>query len=120
MSQEPNIDATLWEKCTQDGNAAYKQGNFSEAERLLGQALTESQKFGPMHDRVARSLNNLAELYRKQGKYLPAKSMLKRALQIREKSLGANHPDVAKALNNLAGLLQAEGKFSAAEPMFKR
>ena len=41
------------------------------------------------------SLNNLAELYRNQGRYAEAEPLYKRSLAIREKALGPDHPDVA-------------------------
>ena len=41
------------------------------------------------------SLNNLAELYRAQGRYADAEPLYKRSLAIREKALGPDHPDVA-------------------------
>ena len=52
---------------------------------------------GPDHPNVATSLNNLAELYRNQGKYAEAEPLYKRSLAIREKALGPDHPDVAPA-----------------------
>jgi tetratricopeptide (TPR) repeat protein len=55
---------------------------------------------------VAATLNNLAVLYGKRGKYKEAEPLCKRALEIREKVLGKDHPDVAKQLNNLALLCQ--------------
>ena len=55
---------------------------------------------------VAATLNNLAVLYGKRGKYKDAEPLCKRALEIREKVLGRDHPDVAKQLNNLALLCQ--------------
>ncbi len=57
---------------------------------------------GPEHPHVATSLNNLAGLYRAQGKYAEAEPLLKRSLAISEKALGPEHPDVATSLNNLA------------------
>jgi tetratricopeptide (TPR) repeat protein len=56
--------------------------------------------------KVAATLNNLAVLYGKRGKYKDAEPLCKRALEIREKVLGKDHPDVAKQLNNLALLCQ--------------
>jgi len=47
------------------------------------------------HPHVATSLNNLAELYRTQGKNEEALPLLQRSLAIREKTLGPDHPDVA-------------------------
>ena len=61
-------------------------------------------------------MNNLAELYRAQGKYAEAEPLYKRALGIREKALGPDHPDVATGLNNLAELYRVQGKYAEAEP----
>ena len=60
---------------------------------------------------MAATLNNLAVLYGKRGKYKEAEPLCKRALEIREKVLGKDHPDVAKQLNNLALLCQNQGKY---------
>ena len=67
---------------------------------------------------MATALNNLAELYRRQGKYVEAEPLYKRALVIREKALGPNHPDVAQSLNNLA--LVYSKVYTEAEPLLKR
>ena len=69
---------------------------------------------------VAISLNNLAELYRNQGKYDEAEPLYQRALAIREKSLGSDHPDVATSLNNLAVLYSDQGRYDEAEPLYQR
>ncbi len=65
---------------------------------------------GPEHPDVGTSLNNLAELYRAQGKYPDAEPLHKRALAIVEKALGPEHPDVATALENYAALLRKTGR----------
>jgi tetratricopeptide (TPR) repeat protein len=62
---------------------------------------------------VATSLNNLALLYRDQGRYEEAEPRFQRALEIREKALGPEHPDVAQSLNNLAGLYHDQGRYEA-------
>lgn len=61
--------------------------------------------------KVAATLNNLAVLYGKRGKYKDAEPLCKRALEIREAVLGKGHPDVAKQLNNLALLCQNQVLF---------
>jgi tetratricopeptide (TPR) repeat protein len=58
--------------------------------------------FGQDHPNVAISLNNLAELYRAQGKYSEAEPLYKRALVIWEKVLGPDHPHIATVLENMA------------------
>ena len=45
---------------------------------------------------LATSLNNLAEVYRLQGRYAEAKPLYKRSLAIREKTLGPEHPELAQ------------------------
>ncbi|MFM8922531.1 MAG: tetratricopeptide repeat protein [Microcystis panniformis] len=69
---------------------------------------------------MANSLNNLADLYRAQGKYAEAEPLYLRALAIREKQLGAEHPHVANSLNNLADLYQSQGKYTEAESLYQR
>jgi tetratricopeptide (TPR) repeat protein len=77
-----------------------------------------------LHDDPAAAeptlLNNLADLYRAQGRYADAEPLYKRSLAIREKALGADHPDVATSLNNLANLYRAQGRYADAEPLYKR
>ena len=74
---------------------------------MLNDALEIREKtLGEDHPAVAATLNNLAVLYGKRGKYKEAEPLCKRALEIREKVLGKDHPDVAKQLNNLALLCQ--------------
>ncbi len=66
------------------------------------------------------ALNNLAELYRAQGRYAEAEPLFKRALAIVEKSLGPEHPHVAKALQNYAALLRETGRGAEATRMEAR
>jgi esterase/lipase superfamily enzyme len=69
---------------------------------------------------VGTLLNNLAELYRSQGRYSEAEGLFERALSIREKALGPNHPHVGISLNNLARLYQSMDRYAEAEPLYRR
>jgi tetratricopeptide (TPR) repeat protein len=64
--------------------------------------------------------NNLAGLYRAQGRYSEAEPLYQRALAIAEHRLGPDHPYVAAILNNLVGLYEAQGRHSEAEPLYQR
>ena len=108
-----------WETYMAAGAKAYQQGNYPEAEKQFGAALKEAEGFGPQDPRLAKNLNNLAELSRAQGKYTDAEPLHKRALAINEKVLGPEHPRVATSLNNLAELYQAQGRDAAAEPRYR-
>jgi hypothetical protein len=59
---------------------------------------------GPDDPEVAFSLAKMGILERDSGRYKMAESFLRRALKIREKSLGVIHPLVVDSLVNLAGL----------------
>ena len=69
---------------------------------------------------MATALNNLAEVYREQGRYADAEGLHKRALAIREKALGQDHPEVAGTLNNLANEYKNQGRYADAEGLYKR
>ena len=69
---------------------------------------------------MATSLNNLAGLYRAQGKYAEAEPLNQRALAIGEKALGPEHPNVAQVLENYAALLRNIGRDDEAEEMGAR
>ncbi len=109
-----------WQSHMDAATTAYQQGNFPEAEKQLGAALKEAEGFGPQDPRLATTLNNLAELYRAQGKYAEAEPLHKRALAIREKALGPEHPHVATSLMNYARLLRETGRSAEAAKMEAR
>ena len=72
---------------------------------------------GAQHPDVAASLNNLALLYRAQGRYGEAEPLYQRALAIYEAVLGTQHPYVAASLNNLAEIYRVQGRYGEAEPL---
>jgi tetratricopeptide (TPR) repeat protein len=75
---------------------------------------------GPEHPDIAVSLNNLAELYRAQGRYADAESHFQRALAIMEKALGPQHPHVAKTRENYTALLRATNRDAEAAQLEAR
>jgi tetratricopeptide (TPR) repeat protein len=110
------------------------QGRYDEAEPLYKQSLaiweqqlgkyqrTDRPPLGYHHDNLAYadSLNNLAELYRTQGRYSEAEHLYERSLAIWEQQLGKDHPNVANSLNNLGLLYQAQGRYAEAESVYRR
>jgi len=98
-----------------------RSGRLDEAEALFKKSIALLEKtVGPMHPDLAKSLNNLAELYRSQNRESEAEAIHQRILAIREKSLGPNHPDVAKSLNNLALIYHAQKRNGLAEAYYQR
>jgi tetratricopeptide (TPR) repeat protein len=98
-----------------------RSGRLDEAEALFKKSIAILEKtVGPMHPDLAKSLNNLAELYRTQNRESEAEAVHQRILAIRERTLGPNHPDVAKSLNNLALIYHAQKRYAAAEAYYQR
>ena len=75
---------------------------------------------GKEHPDTLRSVSNLAELYRAEGRLAEAEPLYKRALEGRERVLGKEHPDTLTSVNNLAELYRAEGRLAEAKPLYKR
>ncbi|CCI16907.1 Kinesin light chain (modular protein) [Microcystis aeruginosa PCC 9807] len=97
------------------------QGEYDLAAVTLTKCCEEIQsRLGENHPHVAASLNNLAGLYRCQGRYTEAESLYKHSLFLREQLLGENHLDVAQSLNNLAVLYEYQGRYAEAEYLCKR
>ncbi|WP_292619852.1 MULTISPECIES: tetratricopeptide repeat protein [unclassified Nitrobacter] len=55
-------------------------------------------------------MDNLASVYKDEGRYAEAEPLYKQALAIREKALPPDHPDVAQSRKNLADLDSAQGR----------
>ena len=65
------------------------QSFWKDAERWKQEHLYVAQaRFGESHPEITNSLNNLAELYQKMGRYSEAESLHQRALTILENQLG--------------------------------
>jgi tetratricopeptide (TPR) repeat protein len=96
-------------------------GKFADAEPLMRRALAiDEASFGPDHPRVARDLNNLAQLLQATNRLSDAEPLYRRALAVDEANFRSDHPNVANDLNNLAQLLQATNRLSDAEPLMRR
>ncbi len=81
----------------------------SDLQKELGQELE-----------LASVLNELGNLYDKQGQYVEAESFYLQALELRQHLLGDNHPKLANSLNNLAEAYRAQGRYDEAEPMYRK
>ncbi len=133
----PQGAGTEWDKLIQEVETLEREGQHDHAVVVAKKALELAEKnLGPDHPDVATSLNSLAELYRSQARSLitgklwlekdcipeplfeQAEPHYRRALAIREKSLGPDHPDVATSLNNLAELLKLKGRLLTIRKLF--
>jgi tetratricopeptide (TPR) repeat protein len=110
-------DRFLWEEYMSAGVQAGRAGHYEEAERHFKRAATKADELGPQE--MGRTLNNLGELYRRQGRLADAERMFTRSVAVKE-VLGPDHPDIATSLNNLAQVYIAQGRVAAAVPLLER
>jgi tetratricopeptide (TPR) repeat protein len=74
---------TLWEELTTKFMILYQKGRYSEAITVAEKALKVAEKlFDSTHPNFATALNNLAAIYRAQGRYTEAEPLYKPALAI--------------------------------------
>ena len=94
------------------------QNDLGDLEHFLGhdqRSISIKEKaLGPDHPDLATSLNNLAILYRSQGRYEDTEPLYQRFISIKEKALGRDHPSLATGLENYASLLRETGRDSEA------
>jgi tetratricopeptide (TPR) repeat protein len=106
--------------CEEIGHFLHTVGDYGGARPYFEQALAiREHMLGPEHPAVATSLNNLAGLYRAQGRDAEAEPLFQRALAIWEQVLGVAHPDVATSLNNLVLLYHDQGRYIEANALLK-
>jgi tetratricopeptide (TPR) repeat protein len=101
----------------------FRAGQYAEAIPLAEDMLATAEKtLGPEHSDVADILHALGVLYWVQRRYEEAETTHRRALAVREETVGAKHPhpDVADSLNNLALVYRSQGRHREADPLHRR
>lgn len=78
------------------------------------------EQWGIVSLEAARLLDQAGLYLLEQGQYQQARTLLQRALVMRETLLGPEHLDVALSLENLAGPYLYQGLYAQAEPLFER
>ncbi len=89
--------------------------NYTESLKLCQQSLAILiASYGDSHQWVARSLNNLGNIYDSQAQYEKALECFERSLSIRKSIYGDNHPDVAESLSYVGLVYKAQGQYEKA------
>jgi tetratricopeptide (TPR) repeat protein len=143
----PEIDHTVWDRCErllpqaqvaatlieQHGltlpeavRLLHQAGSYLNARRLHAQAGPFLQQalriaevvWGTQHSETASLLNDLADVFTRQGKLEQAESLLLRSLAQRKELRGAEHGEVAESLYYLGELYFDQGKYQQAEPFY--
>ena len=106
----------LYAERIKSGKAADREQELTLAEQYFNQAIVLQTEF-QQQDAVANSLNNLALLYKSQGRFNDAQLLYLQSLDIRKRQLGNDHPDVATSLDNLALLYYSQENYLEAEDL---
>jgi tetratricopeptide (TPR) repeat protein len=94
---------------------------MKEAEEMYLRALRgKEEAWGAKHTSTLETVNNLGNLYWKQGKIKEAEEMYLRALRGFEEAWGAKHTSTSNTVNNLAGLYYDQARISYVMDMKSR
>ncbi len=107
-----------WERVRAQAKDAFRSSDFAAAENYLRETLLLAG--GDGDPRTVASLQDLAELYEAQGRYADAEAPLRRALALREKSLGPEDPELKGDLEAVARVLAARSQLADADAMLSR
>src|ERR1700730_48302 len=102
-----------WERHISSARNLHAQALYKEAEKEYQAALRDAEAFGPEDTRWARTWNNLATIYKDQGRYVEAETLFRRAVAFLER-LGPETQDLSFYWNNLAALYQEQGRYAEA------
>jgi CHAT domain-containing protein/tetratricopeptide (TPR) repeat protein len=120
QKQATAAQAQKWEQLNGGVLDAIRAGDYLKGGDLAKTALAFARRtFGDQDRRTLTSLSNLATLYRLQGRYREAESLLREEVQTSRKVLGPRDPDTLTSINNLAAVYREEARFNEAEPLYQ-
>jgi TonB family protein len=97
-----------------------KQSAYGVAEPLLLRLFAIKSSKGEDHPEVGTVLSSLATVRQALGRHESAEQLLRRVLEIRERTLAPNHFALALALEHLGEACAARGKIEEALQLFQR
>jgi tetratricopeptide (TPR) repeat protein len=114
------------ERCVRAINAAFPWVEFPNwplCDRLVPHALACArwvEEYDLVTAESGRMLNQTAYYLKERAQYAAAEPLFRRALAVREATLGAGHLDTAQTCNDLGTLYQNQGRYAEAEPLHRR
>ena len=109
-------------------NLITSQGAYVTPQSLLVNFKTEpplyvktlalrKEVLGEKHPDTLTSMNNLANVYKFQGRYDKVEPLYVKTLALRKEVFGEKHHDTLNSMNNLADLYQSTGRYAKVEPL---
>jgi tetratricopeptide (TPR) repeat protein len=116
FNRQPLVEASIRETI---GNTYADLGLLPEAQLQLERALDlRRHALGEQHPDALLTMNKVALLLLRQGKYAQAEPLFTRILRVQPHVGGRENRDTLDTMNNLAVLYQHEGKYAQAEALF--
>jgi tetratricopeptide (TPR) repeat protein len=102
------------------GEVLEHEGRYADAEQSFRRALElQRQVLGPVHDDVARTLQDLAKVTYENGNLKAAIPLMRQALDMQRRLNGTQPgPGLADAIQNLGMMLFYDGDYGAADQLF--
>ncbi len=118
LQDKPLIQARLYSTYarTYEGLGLWEESRSCN-ERALG---LRKDLLGDEHMQTIQSLNAVAIISFRQGRYDEAATHFQECLRIKQQVLGDDNPETAKAMNNLAMVQSMRGKHTEAERVFRQ
>ena len=85
-------------------------GNYNTAEKMKIQSVNAYEALGSDDTMTLASKNNLAETYRKQGRWKEAEELFVQVMETSLRVLGEEHPDTLNSMANLAFTWKGQGR----------
>jgi serine/threonine protein kinase/tetratricopeptide (TPR) repeat protein len=104
------------------GRNELDRGDLPLGETLLQEAVSMGRGLSSSPadvEALGFALDNLGRLRTRQARYGDAESLLREALEQRQRAFGGEHPTVGTSLDLLAEVIRLNGKQSEAEAMFR-
>ena len=118
LAAQPELQVRLLDTM---GTVYRSLGLYEAAGPLLEQALATRRSLQDSgHAGLARSQNELAQLYFLKEDFAAARPLFEEALEIAEQAIGPGSLDVARSLQGLANLHCEKGEYDDALPLFER
>jgi tetratricopeptide (TPR) repeat protein/tRNA A-37 threonylcarbamoyl transferase component Bud32 len=118
FEQEPLVEASIRHTL---GNTYRNIGDFGPAEKHLERAYKiQREQLGQEHPDTLGTMEGLARVYWRQGRYDKAQLLFTKTVEGRNKVLGEEHPDTLYSMNDLAVLYYSQGRYTEAESLYTK
>jgi tetratricopeptide (TPR) repeat protein len=109
-----------WRSNFSAGDASYRDGRLTDAERFYELAAREADGFAVGDSRRLRSFQRLASVLREEAKFHKSEAVYKQVLAESEATFGEHDLHTAEALNGLGILYCDSHRYGDAEAIFRR